>query len=250
MTQQGIKDRYSEGFPHSALVSCLAGGLAQRAAIAVGAKRGHRRTSRWQQPPYYLLSNGRGTTNCVRCGSTAKHSRVRTESMVRTMPGFANRASSDMYRPASRRSELSMPVRHRSGRQSVGPHNGRLSACHEDHQLVAVKSSRFRAATSAEARTVWRVAALGGLATCARTARSRWLPCCSRPSPHSPAAQTQRCGQSHVLFDLLGSPRVKGAAQQAEGNSDAGRSYRDARQLDLHVVGARSRNRMPREAGS
>ncbi len=51
----------------------------------------------------HLLSNAYGSANWVRHGSTAKHSRMRTPSMLWKMPGFGNRGSSAMYRPALRR---------------------------------------------------------------------------------------------------------------------------------------------------
>lgn len=49
-----------------------------------------------------LLASYSALPYCVRHGSTAKHSRVRTPLRLRTIPGLGNRGSSAMYRAALR----------------------------------------------------------------------------------------------------------------------------------------------------
>jgi hypothetical protein len=54
--------------------------------------------------------------------------------MVRTIPGFTNRGSSDMYRPAR---QMAYPqLRHRSSRQSVGPQRRSCAVSDQRQQTV------------------------------------------------------------------------------------------------------------------
>jgi hypothetical protein len=108
MTQRDITDRHSWGGPHSTQES----GQGGSGGADCQESHGHEETvidMKTGDSALYLLANVRGTANCIHYDSTAKHSRVRTPSMLCTIPGFANRGSSDMYRPALPRGGVSCP---------------------------------------------------------------------------------------------------------------------------------------------
>lgn len=169
-------------------------------------------------PPCVLC----GTAYCVRHGSTAKHSRVRTQLMLRTIPGFGNRGSSARYRPVRREPALGLSSP-RSRDQAVRAESGGWR-----HRRQAQQSVAGAAVEVSGNDTLRNVNGLGRVASWgAGTYRD-----VRRTSPPVVAAvlqqivaeqscradpETQRRRQADIGLRHLGGPFVRGAERHKDG---------------------------------